>query len=323
MRYAYGMIPEDYRIFPIFNQTPEIWGRFYEIQHAGHASKSGLESFLTGSASIWKTCEHNFAFGAYELVGHKNPRMGIDRMVGFVSGYKEESGNAYVQSIRVLPELRHQKLYIGQRLMRAAETAMAADFGMVGLHSNESARHFYESPMNGYVWDKKFDDYYSKKISGMAHGKIIPLFNVTKPDCRYENIVKTIQNKDIRRDYFLNSLYDGVNQLHRPAWACVDERGVIRGFVVVELYGVLNASIKVICVDSVNYARRGAGRALNDTVCDWLEFNGFRKLTAKPVIGSHDFYKGTGWLPDTFAEVIHGEVQEYYKNLPREQSSER
>ena len=158
---------KEIQIFPIFNQTPEIWKSFAHIaQYTLHEiyglqlTAQGLESDISSYERGWDIYRYNYAFVALDE----------QNMIGFIRGCCIDNV-ATIASFYILPEYR--KSGTGHKMITCTEAALSClGITQTSLVAMGGAESFYRN--HGYQKNKKTGKL-QKEVRSKFSG-IVPAF---------------------------------------------------------------------------------------------------------------------------------------------------
>ncbi|MBO5704797.1 MAG: GNAT family N-acetyltransferase [Alphaproteobacteria bacterium] len=158
---------KDVTIFPIFKQNAPVWNDFLNIiSHTMQSTYDREDSKRVHARFIhdWEQPAHKFAFGAYDN----------GKMVGFTSGIIRNQV-ATINCLYVLP--KYQKQHIGNRLLRATESAVSINARQISLTALADACEFYKR--NKYISPTHTNEFV-KTIKKSGTCSVSPVFFCTK-----------------------------------------------------------------------------------------------------------------------------------------------
>ena len=161
----------EFEIIPIFDQfSSECWHDFARIEMQCDKDKYGYnvddgdhERIFGDHVKNWNARKHNLAFGAY-----------CDgKMIGFASGYLQDTSNFYLRNLYVKPELNG--FGIGSKLLFQTEIAARVFAKSLSLVSLAGAESFYLQ--KGY---KPICDQHMVKELHCHGSGVVPVFHWVK-----------------------------------------------------------------------------------------------------------------------------------------------
>ncbi|MCL2537935.1 MAG: GNAT family N-acetyltransferase [Alphaproteobacteria bacterium] len=260
------MYGNDIKIFPIFEQTPQIWAQFAEIQFAAMSDYYYLSKETPGQIAdeiggYYGRSPENFAFGAYDGA----------KMVGFTFGKVNDGRGAHLAGRYLMR--KYQKHGIGTRLMDAAERVSALYSDTIRLINIKDRPKFYGE--RGY---EKDGVHMVKKLEPIDGS--VPLFHSMH---RIEQWVCDIRNSLEGKEIHFPSTPMGIaekiataiNTERRPAYVAVFDKKVVGYLLGRNMRNVREVNNLYVHQE---FRRRGHGRALMQNFMEFAKFGGASKL---------------------------------------------